>query len=286
MADTDINKTTTTSMSTAVSNYTVSSKIVDEPSKTTETVWDNPNWPKYLGYFKAIPEFKEAIRALARWSFGRGFTANQVTMDILDHVRGSGEDSFQSVITNHCITKKVNGDAYIEIIRDPESKKIINLKPLNPTSMRTIFNKKGIITRYEEYDPDSKEAKRKFQPEEIFHSMNDRIANETHGTSVLEACQWVIDARNEAMADWRRISHRSTIRVMYIDADDTTKLSNVRTQYHEAINKGEVLIMPGKKGENITLEDIPIPGIDSFIRWILLPSGGSTKSNSKYGRLH
>jgi hypothetical protein len=267
MPENDINKTTTTNMTSGVSNFSVSSKQIDEPSKTTETVWQNENWPVYLGYLKSIPEYKEAVKALARWSIGRGYETDEETRAILDHLTGAGEDSFQSIMNNHIIVKKTNGDAYTEIIEDTETGTLINLKPLNPSTMKTVFNEKGIIIRYEEIDPSTKAAKRTFKPIQILHSMNDRIANETHGTSVLEACKWVIDARNEAMNDWRRVCHRSTIRVLYVDVDNTTKLSSLKTQYADAISKGEVLILPMKKGD-IELEDITVPPIDPFIRWI------------------
>lgn len=268
MASRDLNETTTGGLDSSVQNYSVNAAVIDEPSKTTETIWDNRNFSTYLGYYKKIPEFKEAIRALARWSVGRGYVVSSGDKIILEHIKGSGEDTFQSIMTNHIIIKKVNGDAYAEIIRaDNEEHTLINLKPLNPASMRTIFNSKGIIIRYEEWSPDGKEAKRTFKVEEIFHSMNDRIANETHGTSSLEACQWVIDARNESMQDWRRISHRSTIRVLYVDSDDTTQIKNLRSQYAEGIKNGDVLILPGKKGD-MELQDYNVPPIAPFLEWI------------------
>jgi hypothetical protein len=267
MTSQDLRESST--ITTTAQNYSVASKIIDEPSKTQETVWENPNWSKYLGYYKSIPEFKEAIRALARWSVGRGYEAGPEEQVILDHLTGAGEDSFQSLMTNHIIVKKTNGDAYAEIIKDDKSGLLINLKPLNPATMRTVFSKKGIILRYEEFDPSAKgkEAVRKFKPEEIFHSMNDRVANETHGTSVLEACQWVIDARNEAMTDWRRISHLSTLRVIYVDSSDTTQLNKIKTEYAEGIKLGSVLVMPGKIGE-VEIRDYNLPPITSFLEWI------------------
>ncbi len=263
MSQRDLNAATTTT--STVTDYSVSHKIVDEPSKTTETTWENPYWSKYLGYYKQIPEFKEAIRALARWAVGRGYNCDTRTSIILDLIKGAGEDTFQSIITNHIITKKVNGDSYAEIIREPKSGILINLKPLNPGTMRTVFSKKGMILRYEEFDPSSKgkEAIRKYEPSEIFHSMNDRVANETHGISVLEACQWVIDARNEAMSDKRRVHHRSTIRVLEVDSDDTTQLNTLKTQYAAAIKNGEVMIVP----KGIGFMDAPTNYIDT-LEWI------------------
>lgn len=263
MVTTDIKQTTTTDLNTAVSDYSVPSKNIDEAGSNKESYWINPNWSKYLGYYKTIPEFKEAIRALARWTAGRGIETDKRTKVILERINGWGEDSFQSILVNMLIVKKVNGDAYAEIVRNKKGT-LINLKPLNPTNVRIVVNNKGIITRYEEYDPSKKEVKRKFQPSDIFHISNDRIANEIHGVSVLEACQWVIDARNEAMSDKRRVHHRSTIRIIEVDADDSTSLSTLKTQYANAIKDGEVMIVP--KG-NIGFPNAPMNYIDT-LQWI------------------
>ena len=261
--DTDISNALQTQTEDKVDDYSVSSATLDE-AETKEYKWDNPNWSEYLGYLKKIPEFKEAIRALARWTTGKGYETDNRTKVILENITGWGEDSFQSIVTGMIIVKKANGDAYAEIIRNDKGT-LINLKPLNPSNVTTVTNAKGFIIRYEVKQ--AKGKKKNFQPQEILHLCNDRIANEIHGTSCLEACKWTIDARNEAMSDWRRISHRSTIRVLYVDSDDNTKLKTLRTQYAEAIDKGEVLILPAKKGE-AELEDYSTPPLQPFIEWI------------------
>ena len=72
--DTDIQATTTTQLDSGVPDVSVSAKIIDEAGPQPETYWTNPDWTKNLGYFKQIPEFKEPIRALARWTVGKGFS--------------------------------------------------------------------------------------------------------------------------------------------------------------------------------------------------------------------
>ena len=264
--ETDINQTTTTALDTGVDDYQVDREKIDD-AEVKELEWTNPDWSEYLGYYKNIPEFKEAIRALARWTVGKGYEPeDNRTKIILENITGWGEDSFQQILTNMIIVKKVNGDAYAEIIRNDKGT-LVNLKPLNPGRMRHIVNSKGFIIRYEEVDAKKKKTKRTFTPDQIFHLCNDRIASEIHGTSAVEAVKWVINARNEAMSDWRRISHRSTVRVMYVDADDSDKLTQVKDQYKEAINNGEVMLIPAKKGE-AEFVDYNLPPIDAFIRWI------------------
>src|SRR3990167_3080980 len=268
MVNTNIGQTTTTGMNTEVSNYKVTPKVLDVAGSQKETYWENPSFTKYLGYYKTIPELRQAINSLATWTAGKGYVTTSENAVILENIKGWGEDSFDSLMQQAIVMKKVNGDAYLEIVRaDNDEATLINLKPLNPQVMRTVVDEKGLILRYEEFDPKKKDVKRKYKVNEIFHIVNERTGNEIHGTSVIESCQWVIDARNEAMADWRRILHRSTIRIMYIDADNTTRLNDVKAQYAEAIKKGELLLIPAKKPE-AEFEDLQAPPVQNFMEWI------------------
>jgi hypothetical protein len=264
MANLDFNRTTTTALNSAIQDFTITNQILDE-SGGDEYSYVNPDWTQYLGYYKQIPELKQAVDSLAVWTAGKGYITDSRTKVILEHIQGWGEDTFDSILMALIVVKKINGDAFAEIIRDPDTDTIINLKPLNPSNMRIIVNRKGIIIRYEEIDAKSKKTIRKYKKNEIFHLCNSRIANEIHGTSVIEACKWVIDAKQEAMADWRRILHRSTIRVLEVDTEDTTKLLQIRNQYAEAIKNGEVLVLPKN---NSTFADYTAPPAQVFLEWI------------------
>lgn len=262
MADLDYNKTTTTT--STIQDFAVTSASLDQAT-TTENSWINPYFYKYLGYYKSIPELKQAVDSLSVWTAGKGYVTDSRTKAILEHIQGWGEDSFDAILMGMIVIKKINGDAFAEIIRDEDDDVIINLKPLNPANIKILVNKKGLITGYEEYSNDSKTALRKYTPEQIFHLCERRIANEIHGTSVIEAVKWVIDAKQEAMADWRRILHRSTIRVLEVDTEDTTKLNQIKTQYAEAIKQGEVLVLPKN---NATFADYTAPPAAVFLDWI------------------
>lgn len=264
MGNLDIRNTTTSNLTSGVSDYSLDSKTTDGSTGNGETYYDNPYFSKWYGYYRSIPELKSAVNALATWVLGQGFVVQSARDKvILEHITGSGEDTFNSILWNMLVVKKINGDAYAEIVMKNDI--LQNLKPLDPSSMRSVFNPQGRIIRYEQTSK-SKEIK-KFKPEEIFHLMNDRVADETHGISGIEAVQWVIDAMMEAEADWRRISHRATIRVLYIDEDDTTKLTTMKTSYKDAISKGELLILPCKAGE-AQFADLTLPPIDAFMRWL------------------
>lgn len=263
MSDYDKSNTSTTSLRTAVDDYSVDSQSLDV-SQTKETVWSFPNATEYLGYYKSIPELKKAIDALVSWTVGKGFTCTNKQLSQTQMIRGWGKDNFQMILENMLIMKKVMGDSFAEIVTNDEGT-IINLKPVSAERMKIVFDDKGVIIRYEERI--TKDEVKEYQPHEILHLSNDRIGDEIHGVSVIEACKWVIDARNEAMTDWRRISHRSTIRVIYVDIDNPTKLNQIKEQYQDGIKYGEVLVLPGKRGD-MEIEDITLPPVDAFLKWI------------------
>src|SRR3990167_11268347 len=96
--------------------------------------------------------------------------------------------------------------------------------------------------------------------------------------------------------------HRSSIRIIYVDLDNTTKLGTIRNEYKEAIKNGEVLILPGRKGQDFEVEQIEVPDttrwfeairyLDDHIYEVLGISkiitggvSGTTEANAKMGYL-
>ena len=67
------------------------------------------------------------------------------------------------------------------------------------------------------------------------------------------------------MADKRIILHRSTIRIIEVDADDSTRLSTLKTQYAEAIKNGEVLLVPK---DNVSFPNVPPISTAEHSEWI------------------
>lgn len=270
----DLANTTTTSLSTTVVDFSVSPRQTDGVnSGEGVTRYNNENFTKWFGYYKVMPELKKPIDALATYATGKGYQCDDQTKALLEHITGMGEDTFEDIAWNMIVTKKINGDAYAEIVRAPKREgeavgRLINLKPLDPSIMTTLVDEKGIIIGYEQRSKTDKGTMPKtFKPYEIFHIMNDRIADEIHGTGIVEVCQWVIDAKNEAMRDRRRVLHRSTIRVIEYDSNDTTKRDTLKTQYAQGVKNGEVLLVP--KG-SIGFPDVPplIHDSDSWIKYL------------------
>lgn len=268
MADTRIKNSTYTDMTNTVTDYTVETISPDSTSEQDETTYINNNANDYFSYYKKIPELKKAIDISGNWVTGRGYEAPSLYKTILEHMDGWGEDTSESIFWNLYVCKKIYGDAFAEIIRDKNGD-LLNLKVLDPATIQVVVNRQGRIKRYEQIAKtgNTKTVWKKYKPNEILHLCNERVADEIHGTSVIQACQWVIDARNEAMSDWRRILHRSTVRLMYIDSDDTTTLNRIKSDWAQAIKYGELLLIPAKKGDADVIE-LSAPNVDTFLAWI------------------
>jgi hypothetical protein len=254
-------------MNSSVSNYSVPLKRTDGATGTGESYWYNSEFSKRYGYYESLPELKNSIKGYATWITGQGFDVEDAEIKvILEHLKGWGEDNIGAIFWNMLVMKKVNGDAYAEIMRaDDKDKTLMNLKPLSPENVIHVVSPKGMIIGYDYLQADG--TKKRLKPEQIFHLVNDRVADNIHGDSVIDAMKWTIDARNEAMADWRRISHRATIRILYIEEDNKTQLANMKRDYADAINKGELLILPVKAGD-AQFQDLTLPPYQAFLEWI------------------
>lgn len=260
MANLELNQTTQSNLGGTVRDYSPSADSLDKPEDINENTWDNTNYDEWNRYYKTDGIYKTALNSFSSWVTGKGWSSDSRTTAILNNITGWGEDTFQSIMWNMHVVKKLQGDSYAEIMRNKDGT-IVNIKPLG--TLRHVTNKKGRIIRYETLDKPNK----KFRPTQILHFCNNRVADEIHGTGITESVAWSLDARKEAMHDWRRISHRSTIRVMYIDSANTTKLNQVKSQYAEAIRDGELMIIPAKKGD-AEFEELTLPPVEAFLAWI------------------
>jgi len=269
MAQTDIGKATVTDLTNQIVDYSVDTATTDGASESKETEYTNEKWSQQLGYYKKIPELKIAIDTKAQWVVGNGFEADEATTMLLGTIRGFGKDTFTSILENMERTADIGGDSFAEIITDNNGI-LFNLKPLDPSVIKIITDRQGLIIRYEQISK-VKQPNKRFEPNEIFHLMSNRIADEIHGTSIIDAVEEIILTRNEATADWKRVLHRNVEPVMIIhaDTDDTTELAKIKTDWENVKKLGETWIVP--KGvivpefaaiaPNATLS--PLPWIES-----------------------
>ena len=244
MAELDIAKTTTP---TTVTDYTVDPQSTDGVSDQKENFYDNENFKKFFGVYGRVAKIRIGINAYATWVLGLGWTADTATTAMLENITGWGEDSFTSILWNMLVIKKVNGDSYAEIMRDENVKTLLlNLKPLDPEKTRIVIGGDGIIKRYEQRNRVTGERVGKIIPtNKMLHLCNDRVADNIHGTSVIEALEWNIEAQEEARRTHRKMIKRNgVVRVIEIDTENTVKRAAFKKEWKEAIDKGDVLILP------------------------------------------
>lgn len=239
MVETDIGQTSHTDLTNEMEDYEVDTATLDKPVGH-ELEYTCSKWKNWLGYYKNIPELRAVIDAKATWTIGKGYQADEMTELVLLRIKGWGRDTFNTILENMIRTMQIAGDAFAEIIRD-ENDVIINLKPLNPSNIKIIADKKGIIKRYEQLTP-----QKKFQPEEIFHLARNRIADEIHGQSLVEHLEPIILMRNEAMSDWKKVLHRNVapLWIFHLDTDDPTKISTFKSQMEDTRKDGENMFVP------------------------------------------
>jgi len=210
MVKNDIGNTTEGSTDNTIENYSVDAANTDGATGNGETNYTNTKWSKWYGYFTAIPELNAAINAKATWTIGKGFKAEPQTEMLLDSIKGFGKDTFNTILENAVRTYYVGGDAFMEIIRDDEGN-LTNLKPLDPATITIVTNESGIIDRYEQIAKRKSKEKspKKFKPEDIFHLARNRVADQIHGTSVIESIENIILARNESIDDYKKVMHNN-----------------------------------------------------------------------------
>ncbi len=262
--ESDVTQTSTIDVS-SIADYSQDTKSSDAAGAQKENKWTNTNFTKYYGFYGKIGEYKSAINSFATLVIGQGYTASNATKVILEKITGWGEDTILSVLWSMIVVKKFAGDSYSEIIRNPETGTLLNLKPLDPERMAHISDEQGLIERYD-YTQFSGKVE-PFNPDQILHFCNDRVINEPHGTATTEAVEWIIEALEEARRDWKRISHRSTIRVLYVEEQDKDRLANLRRDYKEGIKEGEVLILPGNT-KDYQFQDLNLPPVEAYLAWI------------------
>ena len=244
MTELDINQIGTTDMTNEVTDYSVDPVSTDGATDQKETEWINTNWTQQLGYYKDIPEVNTAIDALATWTVGKGYNTDRFEQSNLKVLSGIGIDTFNTILENAIRTMQIGGDAFLEIVRDEGF--IINLKPLDPESMKIVANRKGIIIRYEQTDRRTKKTTKTFKPAEIFHLSRNRVADEIHGQSLVDPLAKVILFKNELLDNSKTMMQRwvKPIFIVHADTDDPTKLAAIKSKLAASVEDGENIVVP------------------------------------------
>lgn len=245
MGDMDVSKSVASDLTNAVTDFSVDAAQTDGATALNETTWTNTRWSQQYGYYLSIPELRASIDAKATWAIGKGVEADEFTTVQLNTIRGIGKESFNAIIENLIRTYYIGGDSFAEIIRDDEDV-IINLKVLDPGVMTIVASKAGRIIRYEQSSKTKGAVPTKFKKEEIFHLSRNRVADNIHGTSVIDAVENIILMRNEAMEDYKQVLHRFVKPrwIIKLDTDNTTVIAAEKAKWDAANEKGENMYIP------------------------------------------
>ena len=95
-----------------------------------------------------------------------------------------------------------------------------------------IVGRNGIIKRYEQNSKIVGNDPKKYKPDEIFHLVRNRVADNIHGTSMVKVLADIILMKNEAMADWKRVLHRNVdpVWIFHMDTDDPTEMATFKAK--------------------------------------------------------
>ena len=221
-------------------DYSVPTEITDAIGEQKETLWYNTEWTTNYGYYVNIPEVQAVIDAKATWTVGKGFKADEVTTMLLDTIKGWGKDTFNTILENMIRTMLINGDSYAQIIRDDEEN-LINLKLLDPLSIVHVVGQDGVIIRYEQISKVKGKRPKKFQPDEMFHLIRNRVSDQIHGTSMVKVLANIILMKNEAMSDWKRVLHRNVdpLWIFHMDTDDPAEIAKFKAKMDTLRGTGE-----------------------------------------------
>jgi len=258
MAEYALNSSIVSNMTDRVDDVTIDTQDTDGANGMKQR-WPNEDWTKWFGIYNDIPEVKIAFDMRAVWTIGNGFEADTRTTVILGNISGNGLDTFDSILKNLFVVKRINGDSFAEIIRKKNGE-LLNLKPLNPGRMVTIYSNKGRVEGYEYqiYKKREKAGFQTFKPHQILHLTNKRIADEMHGKSDINALQNIILANNESFDDMRKLMHRF-VKPMFkftYETEDMVEIEKNVAKMDSAVNKGENIHLP--KGA-MTQELISVP---------------------------
>ena len=264
--------------------------------KTTE--YTNNMWSTYWAYFNEHPELKSAMLMKVIWDVGKGWTADPETTVILNHITGMGKDSFDDILFNMDLCRYVGRDSFAEIIRDKESDTLLNLKILDPSSIKIVLDENGILKHYEQVNKTSGKGTIIFQPKDIFHLTCDRLADQIHGISKIESLGTTLLADIESFNDGRKVMHQQArpFIIFKWKTDDLAKITTMKARIDTLRNLGEDLHIPDDNND-IAHEVVQVNPSSAFLAWrqdvinriyralgmplVLFGAQGSTESGGK-----
>jgi len=267
-------------LTTDVTNTLTPTSI--NPQDTTISEY-TPDWEKWFGIYKEIPEVSALIDKAVIWALP-GIKAKEKNKQIqLDRIIGFGKDTYLDVCRNLLRTKLICGDSFGEIIKDKRAE-LRNLKPLSPGSMQIISTNKAMLKEYKQINlkvlPGAENrVLATWEKEEVFHLINQRIADETHGISSIEKIHDAVLKLKEAKNVMQKIIRRNAkpIVIIQADTDDDAKMASLKTKYHNLIENDEAMVIPKDatdiKDLSSKLNIDPLPWMNFLMKEFVLAHG-------------
>ena len=242
------------------------------------------------GYYRSIPELQAVIDRLTTWVIYGGDDADKKESDItfkrkadrekFEKFIGNGKDTPKQILSNLFRVGKICGNSIGEIVRS-KKKGIINLKPINPGTIKVISNEKGFLTGFEQRIIGSSETT-PLGLNQVFFLPWNRIADEIIGISTIEKLTKIIDYRHQAMEDLAEVFHRYVVPfwLFYVDTDDETEISTFNNKIKNMIQKRDHMVIPKDtvdKHERLSVPQFatldPLNWIKHLERYFLLSEG-------------
>ncbi len=226
--------------------HSIDAMSTDGVSAQAETEYQNTEWQQSWGYFNSVPELRSAILMKSIWNVGKGWTADPRTTVQLDRIRGWGKDTFDDILFNMDVIRQIGRDSFAEIVRNESGTAIINLKPLDPGSIKIVVGPNGIIKRYEQVSKVKGGPNKRFELNDIFHLSNNRLADQIHGISVVEQVEKIILAEDENFDTMRKIMRFQAMPfiIFKMRTDDTIKIKNFQEKIEKARKNSEDMFIP------------------------------------------
>jgi predicted RND superfamily exporter protein len=107
-----------------------------------------------------------------------------------------------------------------------------------------------------------------WKPEEIFHLVNNRLADQIHGISDIESIEKTILAENQTFDDINKIMHRQArpMIMFKLGTDDTAKIAAFIAKMDAAVNKGENIYIPDDVN-SVSYEVIQVNVSQMLMEW-------------------
>ncbi len=228
-------------------------------AEETENQEYQQDWTKWHGFFRNVPDYRTAMLTFIDWVIGKKLIMDRRTEEIVKKIRGNGKQSFRMILKNHFLTSVIGGDSTTEIIKD-KAGRLKNLMIRDPGTIKIIANRKGRIILYKQMSgkqQGKEEAELKtlhtWQPEEIWHTMNNPIADEIHGIPESESMQDLIKSLEQVQKTYAVVLERYMKPTYFFEADtdDDTEMAAIAVKIDKAMKNFTNIVLP--KG---TLDEI------------------------------